>query len=214
MKDLRFLENVITTSQTLPPIYCIPQVQSHLEQLAFPVHPVLGNARVCREKRAVREELLALSTVLSTVVQTPGFQVSRKITRKYLNMLNIKRTLVVITVMILMVVQLAKPQEGNVHCQVASVVSDSATPWTVARQAPLSMEFSRHEYWSGLPFPPPWDLPDLGIELVSPASPAFAGRFFTISTTWALCSFKNPLCSLSFSWRRGMGEGWARPHLG
>ena len=54
------------------------------------------------------------------------------------------------------------------------------TPWTVAHQAPLSMGFSRQEYWSGLPYPPPWDLPDLGIELVSPASPAFAGRFFTI----------------------------------
>ena len=42
-----------------------------------------------------------------------------------------------------------------------SVVSNSfATPWTVARQAPLSMEFPRQEYWSGLPFPPPGDLPD------------------------------------------------------
>ena len=51
-----------------------------------------------------------------------------------------------------------------------------ATPWTVACQAPLSMEFSRQEYWSGLPFPPPGDLPDLGIELVSPA---LAGGFFT-----------------------------------
>ena len=38
------------------------------------------------------------------------------------------------------------------------------TPWTVARQAPLSMEFSRQEYWSGLPFPSPGDLPDPGIE--------------------------------------------------
>ena len=45
------------------------------------------------------------------------------------------------------------------------------TPWTVAGQAPLSMEFSRHEYWSGLPFPPPGDLPDPGIE---PSSPALA----------------------------------------
>ena len=34
-------------------------------------------------------------------------------------------------------------------------MSDSATPWTIARQAPLSMEFLRQEYWSGLPFPPP-----------------------------------------------------------
>ena len=42
------------------------------------------------------------------------------------------------------------------------VVSDSAIPWTVARQAPLSMGFPRQEYWSGLPFPPPGDLPKDG----------------------------------------------------
>ena len=58
------------------------------------------------------------------------------------------------------------------------VVSDSfETPWTVARQAPLSMGFSRQEYWRGLPFPSLGALPDLGIE---PLSPALAGRFFTI----------------------------------
>ena len=45
----------------------------------------------------------------------------------------------------------------------------SATPWTVAYQDPLSMEFSRQEYWSGFPFPPPGDLPDRGIEPRSPA---------------------------------------------
>ena len=50
------------------------------------------------------------------------------------------------------------------------------TPWTVAHQAPLSMEFSRQEYWSGLPFPPPGNLPDSGIESISLA---LAGRFFT-----------------------------------
>ena len=44
-----------------------------------------------------------------------------------------------------------------------------ATPWTVAHQAPLSMGFSRQEYWSGLPFPSPGDLPDPGIEPRSPA---------------------------------------------
>ena len=44
-----------------------------------------------------------------------------------------------------------------------------ATPWTIARQAPLSMGFSRQEYWSGLPFPSPRDLPDSGIEPRSPA---------------------------------------------
>ena len=55
------------------------------------------------------------------------------------------------------------------------------TPWTVAHQAPLSMEFFRQEYWSDLPFPPPGDLPDLENELVSPESPARAGGFFTRS---------------------------------
>ena len=44
-----------------------------------------------------------------------------------------------------------------------------ATPWTVAHQAPQSMEFSRQEFWSGLPFPTPGDLPDTGIEPGSPA---------------------------------------------
>ena len=49
---------------------------------------------------------------------------------------------------------------------VHAVVSDSATPWTAARQAPLSMGVSRQEHWSGLPFYPPGDLPDPGIEPV------------------------------------------------
>ena len=52
----------------------------------------------------------------------------------------------------------------------------SVTPWTVARQAPLSMGFSAQEYWSRLPFPPPGDLPDSGIE---PACPALAEGFLT-----------------------------------
>ena len=54
-------------------------------------------------------------------------------------------------------------------CQSLSHVWLLATPWTVACQAPLSMGFSRQECWSGLPFPPPGDLPDPGIELRSPA---------------------------------------------
>ena len=66
----------------------------------------------------------------------------------------------------------------------------SAAPWTVACQAPLSMEFSRQEYWSGLPFPIPGDLPDPGIERVFLASPALAGRFFTTSATWQARVFK------------------------
>ena len=52
-----------------------------------------------------------------------------------------------------------------------------ATPWTVAHQAPRSMGFSRHEYWSGLPFPSPGDLPDPGIEPGSPAFPSYQGKF-------------------------------------
>ena len=55
-----------------------------------------------------------------------------------------------------------------------------ATPQTVAYQAPLSMGFSRQEYWSGLPFPAPGDLPDPGIE---PRSPALQTDAFTVRTT-------------------------------
>ena len=59
------------------------------------------------------------------------------------------------------------------------------TPWSVAHhQAPLSMGFSRQEYWSGLPCPPPGDLPDPGIEPMSLVSAALAGKFFTTSATW------------------------------
>ena len=54
------------------------------------------------------------------------------------------------------------------------------SPWTVACQAPLSLEFSRHGYWSGQPFPSPGDLPYPGIK---PGSPALAGGFFTIWAT-------------------------------
>ena len=57
-------------------------------------------------------------------------------------------------------------------------------PWTVAHQAPLFMGFSRQEYWSGLPCPPPEDLPDPGIEPVSLASPALGGGSFTTNVTW------------------------------
>ena len=58
------------------------------------------------------------------------------------------------------------------------------TPWTIALQVPMSIEFSRREYWSGLPFPAPGNLPNPGIEPMSLASPAVAGGFFTTSTTW------------------------------
>ena len=55
------------------------------------------------------------------------------------------------------------------HVKSLSCVRLFVTPWTVARQASLSMGFSKQEYWSGLPFPPPGDLPDPGIKLWSPA---------------------------------------------
>ena len=58
------------------------------------------------------------------------------------------------------------------------------TPWTVAHQAPVSMGFSRQEYWSGLPFPPPGDLSDPWIEPVSLTSPALVCGFFPTSATW------------------------------
>ena len=54
------------------------------------------------------------------------------------------------------------------------------TPWTIAYQTPLSMDFSRQDYWSGLPSPSPGDLHNPGIELASLAFPALAGKFFTM----------------------------------
>ena len=67
-------------------------------------------------------------------------------------------------------------------CCVASVMYDSfATPWTVVHQAPLSMGFSRQEYWSGLPCPPPGDLPNPGIKPESPVSPALQADSLPLS---------------------------------
>ena len=66
---------------------------------------------------------------------------------------------------------------GFTSCVSLSRVQPFGIPWTVAHQAPLSMGFSRQEYWSGLPFPSPGDLPSPGIK---PESPALADGFFTI----------------------------------
>ena len=77
-----------------------------------------------------------------------------------------------------------------------SVMPDSATPGTTACHAPLSMEFSRQEYWNGLSFPTPGDLPNVGTEYVS-LSPALSGRFFITGppgkqkTPWLLPNFGN-----------------------
>ena len=62
-----------------------------------------------------------------------------------------------------------------------------ATPWTVAQQAPVSMGFSKQEYWSGLPFSTPGDLPEPGIETTSLVSSASAGGFFVTSATKITC---------------------------
>ena len=69
--------------------------------------------------------------------------------------------------------------------------------WTVAHQAPLSMGYSRQEYWSGIPFPSLGDLPNPGIELASPMSPALARKFFTTEPLGKPgCSDLTPVCSM------------------
>ena len=73
------------------------------------------------------------------------------------------------------------------HAQSLSCGPLFVTPWTVARQAPLSMGFSRQEYCSGLPFPPEEDLPNPGIELTSAVSPALAGGFFSTEPPGSPC---------------------------
>ena len=73
-------------------------------------------------------------------------------------------------------------QKMSAYMCVLSGVQLFVTPWTVAHQAPLSMEFSRQGYWSELPRPSPGDLPHLGIEPAPPASPVFTSRFFTIES--------------------------------
>ena len=69
-------------------------------------------------------------------------------------------------------------------CKMSSVVYNSFRPLTRAHQASLFTEFSRQEYWSGLPFPLPGDPPNPGNESMSLMSPALAGSFFTTSITW------------------------------
>ena len=61
------------------------------------------------------------------------------------------------------------------------LISLTVTPWTVAHRAPLSMGFSRQEYWSGLPCPPPGDLPDPGIKPTSPMVPSLQAASLLLS---------------------------------
>ena len=75
-------------------------------------------------------------------------------------------------------------QKIGLYCMLSHFSHVFVTRWTIAHQAPLSMGFSRQEYWSGLPCPPPGDLPNPGIELMPLRSPAVAGGFFTTSATY------------------------------
>ena len=101
-----------------------------------------------------------------------------------------------------------------VCAQLLSHVQLFGTAWTVAHQAPLSMEFSRQEYWSGLPFLTSGDFPDPGIEPLSLVCPALAVRFFfflffllavrffTTSTTWE--AHRRFLIKQDFCWNQVM----------
>ena len=84
--------------------------------------------------------------------------------------------------------EIRKPTEMHDHkewCEVVTAVSQFfETLWTIAHQASLSKGFSSQEYLSGLPFPPPGDLPDSGIEPASLTSPVLADGSFTTSTIW------------------------------
>ena len=94
-----------------------------------------------------------------------------------------------------------KPVESKLTvvlcCAVTSVMSDSATLWTIAHQAPPSIGFYSQEYWSRLPCPPPGDLPSSGIEPTSPVSPALQENSLLLShqvspKLTVTCSQKHP----------------------
>ena len=87
--------------------------------------------------------------------------------------------------------------ESRGHCMCAKSLQSCPTlcnPMDCSLQAPLSMGFSRQEYRSGLPCPPPGDLPDPGIKPTSLMSPALASGFFTTSATWkpVCCNMNEP----------------------
>ena len=83
-------------------------------------------------------------------------------------------------------------QQDQDTCSVTSVVSDSATPWTGACQAPLSMGFSRQEYWNGLPFPSLGGLPNPGIKALSPVPPALRAYSLLLSHQGSLGLLQAP----------------------
>ena len=71
-----------------------------------------------------------------------------------------------------------------VHASSLSHICLFAAPWAIARPDALSMEFYRQDYWSGLPFPTPGNIPNPGVEPMSLVSPTLAGGFLTNCTTW------------------------------
>ena len=88
---------------------------------------------------------------------------------------------------------------------VAKLCMTLATPWTVARQAPLFVGFSRQEYWSGLPCPPSGDFPDPGIKPASLASLELTGGFFTTRATWEAITQQFPvICQLSSAFKKNL----------
>ena len=88
----------------------------------------------------------------------------------------------------------------QIHCAKSLlVVSDLWGPHGLQpTQASLSMGFSRQDYWSGVPFPPPGDLPDPGIELASLSSPALAGGFFITGAAW-----EGAVIEVPYLWKTG-----------
>ena len=96
-------------------------------------------------------------------------------------------------------------------------MSNSATPSTEAHQAPQSMRFSRQEYWSGLPFPPPGDLPHPGIEPIPLTSPSLAGGFLTTSATSVQSLSHVRLCATpwtaAFQVSLSITNSWSLPKL-
>ena len=100
------------------------------------------------------------------------------------------------------------PPTLTLCCAVTSCVPLSAIPWAVTRQVPLFMEFSRQEYWSGLP----GDLSDPGIEPVSLVFPALAGRFFTTRATWEVLSLL--MASASAIWGMITSVTWRKVFRG
>ena len=83
-----------------------------------------------------------------------------------------------------------------------------ATLWIVAPWALLSKEFSSQEYWNGLPFPTPGDLPNPGIEIRSLVSPALACRFFITNATWEapIGAYKDIIFNISYFVERGLNK--------